>query len=73
MAEATRTAGLTDDQVRQFHEEGYFLVEDLFDPDLDIKPIMDEYAGVLDNLAERSHSRKDPSAAPMPIFLSLIA
>ncbi len=51
MAEATRTAGLTADQIQQFREEGYLLVEDLFDPDLDIRPILDEYADVLDRLA----------------------
>src|SRR4051812_31289444 len=43
--------GLTVEQVEQFHTEGYLLVEDLFDPDQDIAPILNEYAGVLDTLA----------------------
>ena len=45
-------ASLTEAQVEQFHREGYLLVEDLFDPDADIDPIIAEYQGVLDNLAE---------------------
>jgi hypothetical protein len=43
--------GLTVEQVEQFHTEGYLLVEDLFDPETDLAPILAEYEGVLDRLA----------------------
>lgn len=45
--ERTDSAG----QVEQFHTDGFLLVEDLFDPEQDIAPILGEYAGVLDTLA----------------------
>ena len=35
-------SGLTVEQVEQFHTEGYLLVEDLFDPDQDIAPILND-------------------------------
>src|SRR6478735_3320078 len=44
-------SGLTAEQVDQFQTEGYLLVEDLFDPEQDLAPILAEYAGVLDTLA----------------------
>ena len=44
-------AFLTPAQVEQFHEQGYLIVENLFDPVQDLDPVMEEYAGVLDNLA----------------------
>jgi hypothetical protein len=44
-------AALTPQQVLQFHEEGFLLVEDLFDPETDIGPVMAEYEMVLDRLA----------------------
>src|SRR5262245_26698908 len=44
-------AALTSSQVEQFHREGYLLVENVFDPQADIDPIIAEYQGVLDALA----------------------
>ena len=45
-------AHLTASQVAQFHEQGYLIVENLFDPEQDLDPIIEEYKGVLDRLAE---------------------
>lgn len=43
---------LTDAQRRQFDREGYLVVEDVLDPEQDLAPVMAEYEGVLDRLAE---------------------
>jgi hypothetical protein len=43
--------GLSVEQVEQFHTEGFLLVEDLFDPEADLAPILAEYECVLDTLA----------------------
>lgn len=45
-------SGLTAAQRQQFDEEGYLIVEDVLDPARDFAPIVDEYAGVLDGVAE---------------------
>lgn len=45
-------AHLTSQQLAHFHEEGYVVVEDLLDPERDLAPIIAEYAGVLDRLAD---------------------
>jgi len=45
-------AALTAAQLEQFEEQGYLIVEDVLDPALDIAPVMEEYEGVLDRLAE---------------------
>ena len=50
-------APLTSEQVEQFHREGYLLVEGMFDPATDIEPIIEEYAGVLDTLANTLHDQ----------------
>ena len=44
-------AHLTASQVAHFEEQGYLVVEDLFDPEQDIEPVIEEYATVLDRLA----------------------
>lgn len=44
-------AGLTADEQRQFEEEGYVVVEDVFDPEKDFAPVVAEYDTVLDRLA----------------------
>ena len=44
--------GLTQAQVEQFHEDGYLMVEGLFDPAQDLDPIIEEYKGVLAQLAQ---------------------
>ncbi len=43
--------GLTTDQVDQFEEQGFLLVKDVLDPEDDLDPIIVEYEGVLDRLA----------------------
>jgi phytanoyl-CoA hydroxylase len=43
---------LTEEQRRRFAEEGCVVVEGLLDPELDIAPVMAEYSGVLDRIAE---------------------
>jgi len=43
---------LTSEQIAQFHEDGYLLVENVLDPKEDIDPVIEEYKGVLDNLAQ---------------------
>ena len=48
---------LTPAQVQQFHEDGYLIVEDLFDPVADLDPIIEEYQGVLDTLADELFAR----------------
>jgi len=42
---------LTDAQLEKFHEEGYLIVDNLFDPEEDLAPVLDEYEGVLETLA----------------------
>jgi phytanoyl-CoA hydroxylase len=46
-----RMAGLTQEQVDQFKREGYLVVPGLLDPAADIAPVIEEYHGVLDTLA----------------------
>lgn len=43
---------LTKKECQQFEEDGFVLVRGLLDPAEDIQPVMDEYAQVLDQLAE---------------------
>ncbi len=45
-------AHLTQAQVAHFKEQGYLVVEDLFDPKQDLDPVIEEYGGVLDRLAQ---------------------
>jgi len=45
-------AHLTQAQVAHFEEQGYLVVEDLFDPEQDLHPVIEEYGGVLDRLAQ---------------------
>jgi phytanoyl-CoA hydroxylase len=44
---------LTPTQVQHFHEQGFLLVEDALDQAADLQPVLDEYAVVLDEIAER--------------------
>ncbi|MCH8222435.1 MAG: phytanoyl-CoA dioxygenase family protein [Chloroflexi bacterium] len=43
---------LSPEQVEQFDEQGYLLVKDVLDPETDLDPIIAEYDGVLDALAD---------------------
>jgi len=45
-------AVITAAQRRQFDNEGFVVIEDVLDPELDIAPVMAEYEGVLDELAQ---------------------
>jgi hypothetical protein len=67
-------ASLTMEQVAQFHREGYLLVEGLFDPQEDIEPIIEEYKGVLDNLAGELYAKGEISSsyAELPFGRRLI-
>lgn len=44
---------LTGAQIEQFHEDGYLAVDRLLDYELDIKPVIDEYQQLLDDLCEQ--------------------
>ncbi len=44
--------GLTPEQIAQFRAGGYVVIDGLLDPERDIAPIIAEYAGVLDRLAQ---------------------
>ncbi|MBT3941637.1 MAG: phytanoyl-CoA dioxygenase [Chloroflexi bacterium] len=47
--------GLSEQQQKQFQDDGYLLVEDLFDPKEVLDPLIDEYEGVMDRLAFELH------------------
>lgn len=55
-------SGLSEAQLRQFEEEGYLVVEDLFDPENDLDPIIAEYHQVLENLAADLHAAGEISS-----------
>ena len=42
---------LTSEQIAHFRDEGYVVVEGLLDPERDLNPVIEEYAGVLDRFA----------------------
>src|SRR3954465_14206999 len=42
---------LTSEQIAHFRDEGYVVVEGLLDPERDLTPVIEEYAGVLDRFA----------------------
>src|SRR5262245_55084337 len=70
----TRMAPLTAEQVEQFHREGYLIVEDLFDPEADIAPIIEEYKEVLDNLSNELYAKGEIAStyADLPFGQRLI-
>ena len=55
-------AHLREDQVLQFKDQGYLLVKGGLDPEDDLDPIIEEYKGVLENLAQELHERGDISS-----------
>ena len=65
---------LTKAQVEQFHREGYLLVENMFDVEADIDPIIAEYEGVLDTLADTLYAQAKISStyAKLPFGQRLI-
>jgi len=56
-------AYLTGGQVNQFEEQGYVVVEGLLDPEADLDPIIEEYRGVLDLLAQELYDRGKTSSS----------
>ena len=48
---------LSDAQLSHFEEEGYLVRRDFFNPEVDLDPVIEEYEGVLDRLAERLLAR----------------
>ena len=46
---------LTAQQIERFHTDGYLLVEDVIPPERYLDPVIDEYAVVLDSLADDLH------------------
>src|SRR4029079_1306266 len=53
---------LTQAQVDQFRREGYLLVKNLFDPAEDLDPLIAEYEGVLDSLADDLYAKGEISS-----------
>ena len=47
---------LTARQIERFHTDGYLLVEDVIPPERYLDPVIAEYEGVLDNLADELHA-----------------
>ena len=54
---------LSDAQRSQFAQEGYLVVENVLDPARDIGPVMAEYGGVLDRLADELLARGEIRSA----------
>jgi len=48
--------GITPEQKEHFEEYGFVHIPDVFDPEVTIDPVIDEYAGVLDSLANKLHA-----------------
>jgi hypothetical protein len=67
-------AYLNTQQIGQFHEQGYLIVEDIFDPKEDLDPVIEEYKHVLDNLARELFERGEVSSiyADLPFSERLI-
>jgi hypothetical protein len=53
---------LTPEQVSQFDEQGYLVVERLLDPEADLDPIIEEYKGVLARLAQELAAKGEISS-----------
>ena len=53
----------------RFERDGFVIIEDVLDPQRDLQPILDDYAGLLDTLARRWHAEgKLPSAFETLLF-----
>ena len=66
---------LSADQVEQFRTEGYLVVENLLDPARDLDPVIAEYEGVLDRLANELYEAGAISStfADLPFSERLVA
>jgi len=49
-------ATLTPEQIQQLETDGYLVVKGGLDPELDIAPVVDEFAGILDRVAHDLHA-----------------
>lgn len=47
----------------QLDERGYAVVEGVLDPERDLQPVLDEYAGILDRVAHQLHARGEVASA----------
>ena len=47
---------ITPEMMAKFNDEGYLVVENVFDVDTDLQPVVEDYAATLDALAEQWHS-----------------
>ncbi len=54
---------LTQDQLQQFNQDGYLVVEGILDPEEDIKILEEEYSAVLDREAKRLQSEGKQTAS----------
>jgi len=52
---------LSRDDLKAFHEQGYVVAEGLLDPVADLDPVIDEYHGVLDSLADELYAKGEIS------------
>jgi phytanoyl-CoA hydroxylase len=48
--------GLSKEQLQQFAEEGYLVVEGVLDPERDFAPVLDEYGAILNSIADRLYA-----------------
>lgn len=53
---------LTRARIEQFKREGYLFFPNLLDPKKDLQPIIDEYHGVLDRLADELYAKEEISS-----------
>ncbi len=53
---------LTAEQLEHYDEYGYVIVRDVFSPEEDIDPVIEEYKGVLDNLARDLYEAEEISS-----------
>ena len=53
---------LTAEQLQHYDEYGYVIVRDVFSPEEDIDPVIEEYKGVLDNLARELYEAEEISS-----------
>ena len=44
---------ITPEMMAKFNDEGYLVVENVFDVDADLQPVVEDYAATLDALAEQ--------------------
>jgi ectoine hydroxylase-related dioxygenase (phytanoyl-CoA dioxygenase family) len=67
-------AHLSEAELAQFEEQGYLVVRELFDPVHDLDPIIEEYKGVLDRLAQELYERGEIASiyAEMPFGQRLV-